>query len=161
MDKVQELLQEIGSSTVGYADAASAILQKVSASATQLPLTNAIKEVMGTNGIPDMSVTSVDQLIVVADAIAQALLRANKALEDYAELDDDLTPYYEAVRKFRATFEKLTDAQLDGYADISFFERLPPLDRKAAATVLIDIAVDRRQTPSEVWEQVANNTGGN
>lgn len=120
-------------------------------------MSDSVKKVLGTNGLPNVGIFNVDQLLALADAMARIILN-NDAMPDE---DDAADEYENAKQRFRATYEYLTDEQLSGMNDASFFQNMAPLERKAAVAVLIDISVDRKKRPAELWKQIMANIGGN
>lgn len=157
MNKLEKVLTDIGQSDARYASAANALLSSVSSTAEPLAVSDSVKKVLGTNGLPNVAIYNVDQLLALADAMARIILNNDAAPDE----DDAADEYENAKQRFRAVYEYMTDEQLSGMNDASFFQNMSPLERKAAVAVLIDISVDRKKRPADLWKQIMANIGGN
>lgn len=139
-----------------YATAVSAVLEKLNTPIEPIPLSETVNSLLGMSGIPSKAPTNEAELIALCEALA-------KKVEAYARDDDDDSPdaYMTMTNQYRARYSALTDEDLLDLNDKSVFDRMHQnLERLAAVTVLIDIAVDRNLHVPPLWKTIETNMGG-
>lgn len=152
--RLTTVLTEISQSGRSYADAAGAVLESISEAREPIQLPQSVIELLGTSGIPDISPYDQEDLLKLMDALAKTLLSLQQ-IPDTMPADDGL--FAEYVASYRLQFSAMTNAQISSMYTRDAFEGVTPLRAYAMASVLSDIAADRRLTVPQVWLSIIDN----
>lgn len=152
--RLHTLLAGIASSDKRYASAADGIMKSISEARTPIELPGSVLELLGRSNVPDITPYDQEDLILLMDALAKALLSIQN-IPDTMPVDDG--KYRAYVAEYRAQYQTLTNEQLTSVFTRDKFEGLNPLRAYALAVVLSDIAADRRLPVPSVWQSVIDN----
>lgn len=152
--RLHSLLAGIAQSDKRYANAAGGIMKSISEARTPIELPQSVLELLGRSNVPDITPYDQEDLLLIMDALAKALLFIQNT-PDTMPVDDG--KYRAYVAEYRIQYQTLTNEQLTSVFTRDKFEGLDPLRAYALAIVLSDIAADRRLPVPSVWQSVIDN----
>ncbi len=155
MNKMKQTLQEIANSDAPYAEAVSAVLRDVTPQIESLPLSQTVKDLLGANGLPSRVPTNIDELMNLCEALARSL-----TIYKNSDDNEDVPDLMGISDMYRVRYQDLTNDELLDLNNVSVFERMSAIERQAAASVLIDISVDRGLRCPDLWQSIVTNMGG-
>lgn len=152
--RLTSLLSGIATSGKHYATAAQGIIESISEAREPIQLPQSVLDILGTSSVPDLVPYDQNDLLLIMDALAKALLYVQQA-SDTTPSDDGKCREY--ISEYRTQYQSLTNDQLRSVFTRDKFEGLTPLRAYALALALSDIAADRTLLVPAVWKSIIDN----
>lgn len=152
--RLTTILTEISHSNRSYAGAAGVVLESISEAREPIQLPQSVIELLGSSGVPDISPYDQADLLVLMDALAKTLLSIQQVPDTMPADDGKLAAY---IVEYRQKFKYLTTEQIGSLYTRDAFDNVSPLRAYAMASVLSDIAADRRLQAPQVWQSIIEN----